>query len=360
LEKYVGITGSALQLIKSYFSDRSQCVLIDNIMSEFANLVCGVPQGSVLGPMKFCLYLLPLGAILKYHGIGYHIYADDTQLYISFKCNDPLAYLPKLNNCISDIRVWMIKNKLKINDSKTEFIVFRSPQAKQDLSGLSVSVGDSVIQQSSKVRDLGVIFDQFLSFDDHISMVCRSTHFHMRNIGRVRHLLSYDATAQLIHALISMRLDYCNSLLYNLPKSSISRLQRIQNQAARILTRTPRRDHITEVLINLHWLKIEQRIIYKILILTFKAFIDRTAPLYLSELVERKTSSTNTRLADDAFLLKFPPPSRNSADTFFERSFLYGAPYEWNKLDESVRCLTNFNMFKSEVKTVLFLRYFDI
>ena len=140
------------------------------------------------------------------------------------------------------------------------------PQAKQDLSGLSVSVWDSVIQQSSKVRDLGVIFDQFLSFDDHISMVCRSTHFHMRNIGRVRHLLSYDATAQLIHALISMRLDYCNSLLYNLPKSSISRLQRIQNQAARILTRTPRRDHITEVLINLHWLKIEQRIIYKILI----------------------------------------------------------------------------------------------
>ena len=87
--------------------------------------------------------MLPLGAILKYHGIGYHIYADDTQLYISFKCNNPLASLPKLNNCISDIRMWMIKNKLKINDSKTEFIVFLSPQAKQDLSSLSVYVGDN-------------------------------------------------------------------------------------------------------------------------------------------------------------------------------------------------------------------------
>ena len=174
-------------------------VLIDDVVSGVANLVCGVPQGSVLGPLKFCLYLLPLGAILGYHSINYHICADDTQLYVSFKCNTPLASLIKLNNCISDIRVWMINNKLKINDSKTEFIVSRSPQAKEDLSGLSVIVGDSIIQQSSKVRNLGIIFDQFFSFDDYISSVCRSTHFHLRNIGRIRHLLSQNATAQLIH-----------------------------------------------------------------------------------------------------------------------------------------------------------------
>ena len=126
LEKYVGIGGSALRLIRSYFSDRTQRVQIDGIMSDFASLLCGVPQGSVLGPMKFCLYLLPLGATLRHHNIGYHIYADDTQLYISFKCKDPLESLTRLNMCISDIRVWMIKNKLKINDSKTEFIIFRS------------------------------------------------------------------------------------------------------------------------------------------------------------------------------------------------------------------------------------------
>ena len=88
LEKYVGITGNALQLIKSYFSNRTQRVVIDGILSDFASLVCGVPQGSVLGPMKFCLYLLPLSAILRKHAIGYHIYADDTLLYISFKSND--------------------------------------------------------------------------------------------------------------------------------------------------------------------------------------------------------------------------------------------------------------------------------
>ena len=180
LERFVGISGSALQLIKSYFSGRTQRVVIDGILSEFANLVCGVPQGSVLGPMKFCLYLLPLCAILKKHNIGYHTYADHTQLYILFNSKEHFSSLTKLNNCIFDIRVWIvIKNKLKINDSKTEFIILRSPLLKTDLSGVSINVGDSQMSSSSKVSDLGVTFDNCLSLDAHISNISRSTHFHI-------------------------------------------------------------------------------------------------------------------------------------------------------------------------------------
>ena len=119
---------------------------------------------------------------------------------------------------------------------------------------------------------MGVILDNCLSLDAHISNICRSTHFHLRNIGRIRTLLTFHATAQLIHALITTRLDFCNSILYNLPNNKIERLQRIQNQAARILTRSPRRNHIIPVLRELHWLRISDRIIFKILILTHKAF----------------------------------------------------------------------------------------
>ena len=171
-------------------------------ITSLDSLLCGDPQGLVLGPMKFvciCFHLVRyLDTIIL---IGYHIYADDNQLYISFKCHDPLESLTKLNMCISDIRVWMIKNKLKINDSKTEFIIFRSPRLKQNLSDLSVSVGDMQVSPSSRVRDLGVVFDQYLTFHDHISGIC---------------LLRQLVKRVLIHSLIDllcMLLQY--SILWN-------------------------------------------------------------------------------------------------------------------------------------------------
>ena len=177
-------------------------------------------------------------------------------------------------------------DKLKINDSKTESIIVRSALLNQNLSDLSIVVGDSQVFPSSKVRDLGVVFDQYLTFHDHISGICRSTHFHLRSIGWIRNLLTFDATAQLIHALITTRLDFCNSILYNLPNNKIERLQRIQNQAARMLKRIPRRNHITPVLRELHWLTIHDRIIFKILLFTHKA-VNNTVPEYLCDLMLR-------------------------------------------------------------------------
>ena len=149
-------------------------------------------------------------------------------------------------------------------------------------------------------------------------------------------------------------------MLYNLPKGCIERLQEIQDQAARILTKTPRCEHISEVLISLHWVRIEQRISYKILGLIFKAFVDHSAPMYLSELVRKKSSLTNTRSANNELLLVIPPLSRNCSNMFFERSFNFAAPTEWNRLDKRIRRISNLNTFKSEIKTILFLNYFDL
>ena len=125
--------------------------------------------------------------------------------------------------------------------------MFRSPHLRCDLSGLSANVDESQITQSLKVKDLGVTFDQFLNFDDHITTICRSTTFHIRNIGEIRDLLLYKACSTIIHALISCRLDYCNSLLYNVPTHTTDRLQILQNQCTRILTKSLRKEHITPV-----------------------------------------------------------------------------------------------------------------
>ena len=183
------------------------------------------------------------------------------------------------------------QNKLKINNFKTNFILFRSLLLKQNLSDLSVSVGDMQVSPSSKVRELGVLCDQYLTFHDHISGICKSTHFLLRGIGRIRNLLTFDATAQLIHALITSSLDFCNNIL---PNKQIERLQRIQNQAARMLKRIPRRNHITPVLRELHWLRIYDRIIFKKFLLTHKA-VNNTAPEYLCDLIRLNGKSTTIR-----------------------------------------------------------------
>ena len=185
----------------------------------------------------------------------------------------------------------MNDEKKKITDSKTEFIIFLSPLWKQNLSDLSIRVGYTQVSPSFRVRDLGVISHQYLTFHYHISGICKSTHFHLRSIGRIRNLLTFDATAQLMHAfdstakrmhaLITTRLDFCNSSIYNLRNNKIEGLQRIQNQAARMLKRIPWHNHITPVLRELHWLKIHDRIIFFNLLLTYKA-VNITVPRVLT------------------------------------------------------------------------------
>ena len=111
----------------------------------------------------------------------------------------------------------MIQNKLKINDSKTEFLVLTSSFLKQHFNDLNISVGNSRIAPSISARNLGVIFDNHMSLDKQINSICKSAFFHLRNIGSIRNMLTDDACSQLIHSLVTVRIDYCNSLLYGMP-----------------------------------------------------------------------------------------------------------------------------------------------
>ena len=199
---------------------------------------------------------------------------------------------------------------------------------------------------SESVRDLGVILDNRLNMNDHITSVCKSANYHLRK-KNCRYLSESDAV-KVIYALVSSRIDYCNAVLAGLPNSSISRLQRVQNNAARVLARVRKYDHITPILRQYHWLPVQKRIEYKILTLVFKA-LHNMAPKYLQELVTVKQSMYSLRSSSSTVL--YVPKTRTA---YGDRAFLCVAPSLWNKLPDHVRNMHCLETFQGHVKAHLF------
>ena len=344
-----GITGTVLCWFESYLSSRTQFVKINESSSSTRNLKTGVPQGSVLGPVLYLLYTAPIADIIKRHNFNYHIYADDTQLYISFEADCNLdSVKSRIENCISDIYRWMILNGLKLNQDKTIFSLIHSkfrPRPQLD----HIQVGNELIPFSTSATNLGVIFDETLTFEEHVKKICRSSFFHLRNISRIRKYLTMSSVEVLIHAFVSSKLDYCNSLLYGLPKSLLQKLQSVQNSAARIVTLKPKYDHITPVLIQLHWLPINFRIVFKILLLVYKS-LNGFCPIYLTNLLYHRKSTRCLRSISNELLLV---PSSNYK-TYGDRSFSVCAPKLWNSLPYSLRKSSSLVIFKKQLKTYLF------
>ena len=297
LSERFGITGNALERFRSYLSNGHQVVKVDGHESTSRKLRCGVPQGSVLGPILFLLYTPPLGDVMRFHHVKLHLYADDTQiyLYLTFESSPDSSEMAKvmMEACIRDIDVWMTVNMLKMNRDKTELLVLHGRQ--RPLPPLTtISVYDEEINRSTKARNVGVIYDSSMSMENHIMAICKAAFFHLRNISRIMKYLSTQMAEMLVHAFVSSRLDYCNSLLYGLPKESLKKLQHVQNVAARIVTHSRKCDHITPVLCQLHWLPIEERIVFKILLLTFKC-LNGLAPPYLCDLITKYVPRRNLR-----------------------------------------------------------------
>ncbi len=206
LENYVGISGSALAWFKSYLSDRHQFVAVNEEVSYQSQVQYGVPQGSVLGPLLFTLYMLPLGDIIRKHGVSFHCYADDTQLNISSRPDETYQF-SKLTECIVDIKNWMTSNFLLLNSEKTEVIIGPKHFACNNLDHCLILDGCSV-NSSSLVRNLGVLFDSNLSFEKHVSSIFKTAFFHLKNIYKLRLLLSMSNAETLIHAFMTSDLIY--------------------------------------------------------------------------------------------------------------------------------------------------------
>lgn len=214
---------------------------------------------------------------------------------------------------------------LFLNENKTEIILFGStvnPQAATfDWGRLSAF-------RSSRVRNLGVILDESLNFDKQISSVISSSFYQLRLLSKVKPFLNHKTLEMAVNAFISSRLDYCNSLYCGISKTQIARLQLVQNAAARFLSNSRKSDHITPILRSLHWLPINFRIYFKILLFVYKSLCSH-APSYLSELLQ--------------------PYTRRG-----DRAFAVVGPRLWNNLPLEVRIAPSVISFKSLLKMHLF------
>ncbi len=345
------ISGTALQWFDSYLSDRSFKVSWRGEVSKSQHLATGVPQGSVLGPLLFSVYMASLGSVIQKHGFSYHCYADDTQLYLSFHPDD-LTIVARISACLADISCWMKDHHLQLNLAKTELLVVSANPSFHH--NFTFQLGSSNITPSKTARNLGVVIDDKLNFTDHITKTARSCRFALYNIKKIRPFLSKHATQLHVQALVLSRLDYCNALLAGLPTSSIKSLQLIQNAAARLIFNESKRTHVTLLFINLHWLLIAARIKFKALMFAYRT-TSGSAHLYLNSLLQTYMPSRSLCSASEQ---RITVPSQRGTKSL-SQTFSLTVPIWWNDLLNSIRAAESLPIFKKRLKTHLFHLYWN-
>ena len=215
-----------------------------------------------------------------------------------------------------------------------------------------IFINSIIIPPVPAVHDLGTILDSHLKLNAHVNNICKTVHYAIRSISHIQTYLSEEDCKKLIHAFVTSRLDSCNSILYGVPEYSLSKLQRIQNTAARLVSKTKKSDHITPVLAALHWLPIKYRIVFKILLITFKA-LNGLVPNYICELLHQYQPTRSLRSSTQN-LLSVP---RTHTTTYGDHAFSVSAPKLWNSLPTEIRLSTSLSSFKTSLKTFLFKQF---
>ena len=330
---WFGIRGTILNWLKFYLFDRLFCVKCSHKLSEPHLSSCGVPQGSVLGPLLFSLYTTPLGSLVSSLLLNRHLYADDTQLFISFQPDKFSENISRLETALITIADCMTSNLLCLNSAKTEFLLLGLKAQISKIHNPVLALGNGVsVSPTTSARNLGFIVDSHLSFAHHVSSVSRACFYHIRDLRRIRPVLDFSTAQAIGTALVHSKLDYCNSLYYDLPKTQLNRLQHIQNSLARAVTAAPRSSNPDEILRSLRWLKVQERIEYKVISTTYR-LLQSSTPHYLRDLIAIQPPGP-TR-SSSLVTLRRPPVDSNLKTT--DRSFRYASPHLWNSLPASVR-----------------------
>lgn len=358
LSQRFSITDQALAWFQSYLTDRCQVFTTDSTQSAPIALSSGIPQGSGLGPTQFIAYTEDTTNIFPSHNIQYHLFADDTQSHGHCSIPDIRDLVFRLQECIKDLARSYASHRLQLNPSKSDFIWFgsRSSLSKIPPEFHSLTVSGITAHSSKSVRDLGVFLDSELQMKVHVNKLVSICYYHLRRLFQLRSVVSQDVMKHLVTALVLARIDSCNSVLVNLPASTIAPLQRVQNTAARLVLGLKRRAHITPALKKLHWLPVRQRITFKIATLVHRVQ-HQDCPPYLCDLVHFTNADCNrSRLRSATSGAATVVRTRTNLG---QRAFSVAAPSIWNSLPPSLRLIDSHTVFRRQLKTYLFNLVFD-
>lgn len=266
------------------------------------------------------------------------------------------SQIDKMQECLSDVRQWMLTNKLKLNDSKTEVLVIAAKSNIKLTENIKVKIGEEVISPTPVACNLGATLDNTMSMECQISSVTRKVYYNLRRIAKIKQYLTPSACAHAINSTVISRLDFHNGLLLGLPAKTLSRLQLAQHNAARVLTGTKRAEHITPVLQKLHWLPVQQRVAFKVLTTIQKALHSPTAPAYLAELLPLYRPRRSLRSSADEWTIQV----NRVHNKYGTRSFNVLGAKVWNELPAELRCLVSPAVFRKHLKTYLFRQAYEL
>ena len=354
LEMSYGLTGDVLSWFKSYLNGRTQSVRCGIVNSTTALVMCGVPQGSVLGPILFLLYTADLLRLIESHGLHPHLYADDTQVYGSCRPDAAMELQCRLSGCVGDVSTWMQSNRLQLNATKTELLWCSSARRQHQIPNAPVVVGTVSITPVRSVRDLGIFIDSDVSMRTHITKTVSSCFAVLRRIRSIRRSVTRPVLQSLVVSLVLTRLDFGSATLAGLPRQLLDRLQSVMNAAARLVYAARKYDHVTPLLRDLHWLCVPERIDYRLAVLAFRCQ-HGLAPGYLSVDIHRVADDESRRRLRSASTSKLHVPKTKNK-TIGDRAFPVAAARVWNSLSPALAQASSLTSFKRGLKTELFAR----
>ena len=254
-----------------------------------------------------------------------------------------------LEACLDALRIWLCHNGLCLNPDKSESIRYVAQANACAHSPVipSIKIAGNDIKLSDQITSLGVIMDSTLTFDAHVTALCKACHFHLGSLRHIRHSLSTNMATSIAVAMVQSRLDYCNSLLSDISAFNINKLQRVQNFAAKIAL-NDWHSLSQELLSQLHWLRIHSCIKFKISSFTFKLLAENQ-PANLRSLITPYVPPRLLRSSDKSLLVQ--PPTRTSIG---KRAFSVSAPYSWNSIPLPIRLSPSIASFKRNLKTFYF------